>query len=392
MESDNFIELYFNSGIWGWMDEYARRNKALGWYIWIIDNHKIFPISPVDGLDESKKKSIEYDGNIWPKNINIEKKFDNYSVIIPVDISTHIIYYWEINFKYKPEITDIIQLKEKILFLLYYESINKELYPSFIPFLLPIFGENKKLNDEIVKNKSIYFINGQNGTGKKSFIQCFMLYNYKYFLSNTIWLESELLIKKIITNLDIELVIVSEIAFLNKHDQDKLLKMINSSEKQLFFILSIYDPQLLLDNSILNEDLVQLLQKHKVITSSIKKRMGEVQNTLTFWLKIKNCYYNIFIERINLLNNNLSNNFNDVQKNLFFVEQISNIESEMTILKERKLRDLVMDLEIKAIEYAKNHVGYSQHKVSKFLGISRGSLQHKLKKYKIYGVEWEKDE
>jgi DNA-binding NtrC family response regulator len=53
------------------------------------------------------------------------------------------------------------------------------------------------------------------------------------------------------------------------------------------------------------------------------------------------------------------------------------------------LRGVIKKIEMLAIEYAIKIVGKSQNKIAKFLGISRGSLQHKLKKYGYSNKEWE---
>ena len=49
-----------------------------------------------------------------------------------------------------------------------------------------------------------------------------------------------------------------------------------------------------------------------------------------------------------------------------------------------------MELEINAIKYALYKAGNSQNKIADFLGISRGSLQHKLRKYNMNDIDWNK--
>lgn len=53
-----------------------------------------------------------------------------------------------------------------------------------------------------------------------------------------------------------------------------------------------------------------------------------------------------------------------------------------------KVRDMVQELEIRAIRAAYSVSGGSQMKVAKMLGISRGSLQHKFKKYRLPYEDW----
>ena len=52
------------------------------------------------------------------------------------------------------------------------------------------------------------------------------------------------------------------------------------------------------------------------------------------------------------------------------------------------LRGLISGLEKRAIRLAFERVGGSQNKIADYLGISRGSLQHKIKKHKLPYSEW----
>ena len=53
-----------------------------------------------------------------------------------------------------------------------------------------------------------------------------------------------------------------------------------------------------------------------------------------------------------------------------------------------KIRDIVKEMEVRAIKAAYSIGGGSQMKVASMLGISRGSLQHKFKKYELPYGDW----
>lgn len=53
-----------------------------------------------------------------------------------------------------------------------------------------------------------------------------------------------------------------------------------------------------------------------------------------------------------------------------------------------KIRDIVREMEVRAIKAAYSIGGGSQMKVASMLGISRGSLQHKFKKYELPYGDW----
>ena len=53
------------------------------------------------------------------------------------------------------------------------------------------------------------------------------------------------------------------------------------------------------------------------------------------------------------------------------------------------LRDAVARIEAEAIRRAHSMVGNSQNKIAELLGISRGSLQHKIRKYQLPYGDWD---
>ena len=382
------LVIYKESGIWGWMKLKSEALFAKRWQIWLVDKNLLIPVYP-KGKSGSELSPVSFDVKNYNKKISITKVPDGSIVKIPATISEEFIFYWQLEFLQSPNEKMLENIKDILILLLAYESLNKKIYPSFVPFIYPLQSENQA-NEIIKESRQTIFINGQAGVGKKSFVQAFLLYNYFYFIdyAHLESVENIFISERLGEN---KLVIIKEVALLNHEKQLEIINEYKEGTQAIFLFLSVYSLDQLEKHSIVLKKFSKLLEEHKLIIPSLQNRKNYVKDSIEFWLKAKACYFLSFIHTVREKNFSLEieENFTGIYKKLLNAEKMNIIQEDVSFLKDKKLREVIVDLEIKAINYAHQKVGDSQHKVAKFLGVSRGSLQHKLRKYKIYGIKWE---
>ena len=275
-----------------------------------------------------------------------------------------------------------------IQLLIEHEALTEKKYPSYFPFLFPMDGILKEANQSILQgDQEIIFLNGQPGTGKKTFFQCYVLFNYNRLIrvekisKNLIEFSIPSDIKNVRHHPLKNIIFVKEIALLTREQREYILKyMIKREKKNLLVCGSAYDPKMLLAKNIIEDDFANICLENRIILPSLKNRPGEVERILQFFKRTKLRTEN-FTDMIPQVQD-LENNLNALQKLIYSVSGY-NTSYEEAIEKEIDLRDIIADIEISAIKHAREKAGSSQYQVSKLLGISRGSLQHKLRKYKL---------
>ncbi|MDH5718565.1 MAG: hypothetical protein OEZ22_13140 [Spirochaetia bacterium] len=383
------LEIYGKCGIWGWMNEQARSIFAKNWIVWIFEENKLIPIYKSHEQKEAWGSSVKYDQKEWKDQLSITNIPSGYLLSMPGIVANQLMFYWQMEFSQVPNQAIAENIKRILDMLLAVEALDRETYPTFLPFFYPI-EEELNINLAIQKNSSFVFINGQNGVGKKTFLQNFILYNYNIFIKRRIF-ESKDDIIYFENDTEKNIIIVPEAALLDKNQQAFIVESAEDIQNNLIVVISIYNIEMLLKHDIFIAEFSQLLKSHKLLIPSLAKRENSIKKSTEFWLKAKGCYFLSILNNLNDKNFSWEKeeNFYGVQNNLLNNEKLNILQEDVSFLKNAKLRQVITDLEIKAIDYARKMVGDSQHKVAKFLGVSRGSLQHKLRKYKIYGIKWE---
>ncbi len=380
-----WLSFYSKKGLWGLFQDVADEISALDWGIWLL-------------FDESNIY-LHADGKVLKKEYtdiqsSVTLKKDNEGqMLIPVYLLKKKIFILEfvIHSITSDECIETQKDKEIQLFiqlLIEHEALIEKKYPSYFPFLFPMDATLREANQVILQgDREIIFLNGQPGTGKKTFFQCYVLFNY-----NTL-----IYVEKISKNLiefsipsDIKntghhqlnnIIFVKEIALLTREQREYILEcMVTKEKKNLFIFSSAYDPKMLLERNIIEDDFATICLENRLILPSLKNRPGEVKRILQFFkrTKLRTENFTDMIPRVQ----DLENNLNALQKLIYSVSGY-NASYEEAIEKEIDLRDIIADIEISAIKHAREKAGSSQYQVSKLLGISRGSLQHKLRKYKL---------
>ncbi len=261
---------------------------------------------------------------------------------------------------------DLELIAYAVSLLMTVEATGSAEYPSLLPFFLPFGGELSGHNRLILKPRRVYFLAGAPGSGKKTFIRNHFLFNKQRLLGSPELDSAEGLIEIG------ESVIVPELAKLGDDDLVRLQSSLVSPRISSLFFLSIYDLTALYDRKIISSEIFQACNENRLIMPSFRNRKDSEADILTPMFLLKGLAPQLTKKRINykdaLAEGSKSTGVNPGGK---------------------KLRDAVQELEIQAITLAHRAVGNSQNKIAKYLGISRGSLQHKIKKYNLPYGDWD---
>ena len=430
MKSIVWSDLYRKSGLWGCLKKFTQLNHTIssGIYINVPKGHEF---------------DLDFEGNIKPydksyaniKKIMIIEKENYYEICLPVRLHKKIIFIFHFKTMIEFNQKELKMIKFNLDLFLLYESVIQNIYPSFMIFLYPVLGYLKAVNNKITctiegknfKKDSFIFLNGQPGTGKFSFFQCFLLFHYNVFLHFLIT-KNELkqpISRFVFQTKEVEksekeektktetIFFVPELAILNQDQQNLLITEYNK-EKELnyntnrFTIIaaSVYDINVLTENNIISEKLANICRENKIIIPSLLNRGQDIRPTIEFIQAIKPGFFADKFKQIKAENTkkihqeilNAHYNFDDIYNKVFDdksidesilkLNQASEIKLEYEHDNKLNLRDIIMKVEKSAIKYAHSKVGDSQHKISDFLGISRGSLQNKLKKYNLDYSNW----
>lgn len=161
---------------------------------------------------------------------------------------------------------------------------------------------------------------------------------------------------------------VREVAMLEPDEQQTLVKQAKAGS--WVWAATVYDLQMLKSRKILSTALVDLLDGAKYLLPPVAKRdPDELKKLSAFWQSFHG------VEKKHTVANL------DFQKRRALGLDALSVES---ILEEgRGLRGVIAEFEKEAILKAHSRVGRSQHKIARLLKVSRGSLQHKLRKYQL---------
>lgn len=247
-------------------------------------------------------------------------------------------------------IYDWVEATKSRLFL---EARSMGTYPSFLPFFHPIESFTDDLNKALLRSKGVFFLNGQRGTGKRLFCDLHSLLHYNARPADS--------------------AVIPELALLEGSQQNEVLSSIQSSPYSPLYICSSYDPMVLAQKKIISRELAHALEPSRVLFRSLERNSLAYDSIRDFYAAFK----------VQEMPPQGAVNV-DALLSAGFLER-------RVLLPREQLRDFVAKMETRAIEEAMLEVGLSQHRIARRLGISRGSLQHKLKKYNIPYSEWDKN-
>lgn len=244
--------------------------------------------------------------------------------------------------------------------LLHYESVRIDKRPTFFPFLPSHTPNGNRLNQIVAGADKILLFTGQPGCGKRSLLQSLSLLHIGRLpelepQSLNHWRDSYG-----------ELWIVPEVAMLEQQEQKEILKSVGQGAR--LWAATAYDLGVLCSRKILSPPFARMLEVGRVHLPPVSAQAPEdVRALVEFW----SAFYGVAKPK--------------PQMNLDFLKQQTVAGAGLSvgsILEEgRGLRGIIAEFEKEAIRQAHARVGRSQHKIARLLKISRGSLQHKLRKY-----------
>ena len=380
------MEVYLPKiGIWGWLNHFANRNNY-EWTIYIQFNDNRYSVSQKGLiLDESFIPMAKA-----PGKVAFVQDGDLHNAYIPVWNGNHEAFILHLAGVHRFDIEVIEDVLYSLQSFVMNESRDIFSYPSFLPFFLPGLGNNDTINKSILRNQPSFFLNGQEGTGKSTFIRNYILYQFYRDVGRPHGVSGEnYTIDLKVQDKAICIEIISELAMLEIEEQEILATRLNKGESnKYFFICSIYDIELLHEKRMVIDDIYNICRKNRLMFPRVEKRVPEAIKILKYILSAKGIDLPEFV-------------INGWQKRAVtkagFKSMLAQIEpalKEQAALvghygKEKTLRDLIAEVENDSIRFALTVQGNSQNKIAKFLGISRGSLQHKLKKYDFPYHSWE---
>jgi len=244
--------------------------------------------------------------------------------------------------------------------LMEYEQARPAFTPTFLPFLPPGVGTSALLNERIFSAPPALLLNGQPGTGKAAVLQSLALLHASRLPTKASFSEY--------VSPEFEFILVPELALLEISEQDYLMKRAKKGVR--IWGATVYDVQMLIQRKIITAAVYGFFDAVRIVLPAAQKRdAAELQAAQSFWRALYGT------------NSGTGNaNLDFVRRRTLGLESIS-VES---ILEEgRGLRGVVAEMEKEAIRRAQARVGRSQHKVARLLKVSRGSLQHKLRKYDL---------
>ena len=377
-------------GLWGWIDNSVRQFGGESWSIIVTLGDISYRVDAANYSGGIVKESDHVNGD---NQVLIKKVDDSYNHFIPVKLGSLSIFTLLIECNNELPIVELVEFKRLLEALNKLESENYYMYPTFLPVFLPLDEFNVKINNRISEKSNFFFLNGNPGTGKKTFIQNYISYHFYCNIDVAdIYdkaTDNECNFKIQRKNEILTFSITKEVALLEQGEQLNLVKKIEASEENSYhFICSNYDPAVLYDRGMLVEEMKILCIDKRVIFQALQKRTTASLASVLFYMRSKGLCIEDENMRSYVENEKIETGY------LSIIDFWSTLLEKRTSIagqyrKGRKLRDIVAHLEVESIWYAIYSCGRSQNKIARYLGISRGSLQHKLKKYEFPYNGWE---
>lgn len=245
---------------------------------------------------------------------------------------------------------------------LHYESQHVSGRHSFFPVLFPVSNLAQVLNGLLLTPPQVLLLNGQPGVGKRSLLESLLL------LHAGVRLPAERIAAVDLSGPERRVVVVPEVAMLEPDEQLGLVKSVRKGDS--VWVATVYDLAMLKSRKILAPGLVDLLEPAKVLLPPAAKRdAAELQALAQFWAALHGVQGGA------------------TPANLAFLKQKTvgqvGLSVEAILEEGRGLRGVIAEFEKEAMLKAQARVGRSQHKIARMLKVSRGSLQHKLRKYQL---------
>ena len=375
-------------GIWQWMSDLAANASIEEWEIEVcVHQEHTYILRPTGA--ENPVEQVLVDIHSRPKMITQEERNSFWHITVPIFFDKKLVFYWKLISLEKIETPILSKWRQELELWVRDEARIFLRYPSFIPFVLPFDEGVFHINKVLTQKKKYFFLNGQVGTGKHVFIQNYLLYHYRETLF-TDQLDRSLPLSEF-TFYDrtaVSGVIVHELGLLDPGEMMRLEEIVDQTSQDVIFICSAYDPEILLSREIITPKIFEILMGNRVLFPSPQRRVSGAITALQYYVSLK-VGQEPGLMHMEWLKLNISRySFADILTALHADMQPIGAISEMIDAGEN-LRDIVAKIEYDAIHYAQRVVGSSQNKIAKLLGISRGSLQHKLKKYNFPYHEWE---
>lgn len=327
------------------MARYFALNEINDWSLWLQVSGIWVNVSE-GGYSARSSISLPVAGEVEPV-------FSSERVYLPVRLDSELLFVIDVadgyEFDFYDSIIDQLQLIARS------EAREQGTYPTFLPVVYPFTGSARQINDALYTSETLYFLNGQASTGRKLFVR-----NYLMLAENVL---TEISSGNFYSGRH-DYYFFEEIALLDDETQQYIVDLIEDDSSRIF-LCSEYDLGALTERNIIIPELAGYCLQAKLIFPSIENR-EPVEEFADFYRRWKS-YEPGFVGR----------NFEQVSYGL---EQID-VAAEL--VSGRKLRDIVASVEEAAIRYAYSAAGANQNRMAKFLGISRGSLQHKFKKYRM---------
>lgn len=244
--------------------------------------------------------------------------------------------------------------------LLEYEAFLFDRFPSFMPFLPGVGAVGFDADALLARPPALLLLNGQPGTGKQAILQTLALRHAARKIPEAPLVEVQIA--------SVSCFVVPEVAMLELNEQQAVIQHAKSGGN--IWAASVYDLQALRNRKIIQPALVDLLIPGRLLLPPLAKRAPEdLEEMAAFW----RAFHGLGASGAEA---NL-----DFFKGRTLGKGALSVES---ILEEgRGLRGVIAEFEKQAILKAQARVGRSQHKIANLLKVSRGSLQHKLRKYQL---------
>ena len=245
---------------------------------------------------------------------------------------------------------------------LHYESQRVSGGHSFFPVFFPVSELGESLNAVLLSPPTVLLFNGQPGAGKRTLLEFLLLLH-----------AGRRLTAEHIATIDLltgerRAVVVPEVALLEMEEQQALVKSVRKGD--FLWAATVYDLAMLKSRKILAPILVDMLEAAKVLLPAVARRgPAELDTLAAFWGALHGVQNSA------------------APANLAFLKQKTvgqtGLSVEAILEEGRGLRGVIAEFEKEAMLKAQARVGRSQHKIARLLKVSRGSLQHKLRKYQL---------
>lgn len=381
----NFLQFsdYVSSGIWGVVVKFCMEYSIEHWAMLLYLPSKKELVSPAlsdfSSLDFSKVQGkVFWDDVSRVTYVPVLYKAKKYFVLaLPLPLSSFSLFRDAVE-----EFCHYLQL------LLSFElSQEKITYPSLYPLLYFSNDEYGAINERLKAKKNVYFLNGQKGTGKELFVDRFSLFHFSRLLS-FVQTEEGVQVYSFSDHKGtvVEVWYVPEVAVVDSNWQEKIcLAFEEGLSNRFIFIASVYAIKPLWSEGFISKEIYSLCELNRVLFPSLARR--KIRHLVDFLFSFSGQCFNE--EDIDAIGEVLMGQIKDRD----FKENIDSLKEKAADrlsfrlgsgqIVGKELNDVVEALERESIKMAYDIVGQSQQKVADYLGISRGSLQYKIKKYQL---------